>query len=53
MKLKKDIGKLEVKALGIYLDANSTEEQIKLAIEAQPSVAEFVEESKDKPKSNK
>lgn len=43
MKLKKDVGKVEVKALGLILTQESTEEEIKMAIKHQPSIARFVD----------
>lgn len=43
MKLKKEVGRIEVKALGLYLDQNSTEAEIKEAIKHQPSIAQFVD----------
>lgn len=46
MKLKKNIGKLEVKALGLILTQNSTEEEIQRAIKHQPSIADSVEGAK-------
>ena len=43
MKLKKNIGKLQVKGLGITLTQDSTEEEIKRAIKHQPSIKDSVE----------
>jgi len=43
MKLKSNIGSLQVKGLGITLNQNSTEEQIKRAIKHQPNIAQFVD----------
>jgi uncharacterized protein YlxW (UPF0749 family) len=48
MKLKKSIGSLEVKGLGITLTQNSTEEEVKRAIKHQPNIAQFVEGAKAK-----
>lgn len=51
MKLKKDVGKVEVKALGLILTPESTEEEIKEAIKHQPSIARFVDgATTEKPK---
>ena len=43
MKLKKNIGRLEVKALGLVLTQDSTEEEIKRAIKHQPSIKDSLE----------
>ena len=48
MKLKKSVGSLEVKGLGITLTQNSSEEDIKRAIKHQPNIAQFCEGAKAK-----
>jgi len=50
MKLKKTIGSLEVKGLGITLTQSSSEEEVKRAIKHQPNIAQFCEGAKPKTK---
>jgi len=47
LRLKKNIGRLEVKGLGITLTQAAPESILKRAIEQQPSIAQFCEEVKD------
>lgn len=47
MKLK-GTSKIEIKAHGIVLTADSTEAEIKRAIALQPSVAQFIDQGKVK-----
>ncbi len=53
MNLKKSIGSLEVKGLGITLNQNSTEHEIKMAIKHQPNIAQFIEGTKQSAKVEK
>ncbi len=48
MNLKKSVGSLQVKGLGITLTQNSTEAEIKRAIKHQPNIAQFIEGAKSK-----
>ena len=52
MKLKNNIGSLQIKGLGITLNQNSTEEQIKRALKHRPELAQYIEGA-TKPKTDK
>ncbi len=46
LKLKSDVGRVEVKGLGIVLTPESSEADIKRAIKRQPNIMQLVEGGK-------